>query len=160
MDFKWSCNPWCAAAIAFTVSSIILSLNSGKTQSVRSLVSSLNAQQKERYDLIASARGKIYATGLGIGSVLAGFYIWTQQRSSSPPIASRAVCQFIVILELVAYMYYILAPKPELLVVSLANERLREKWASAYRSMQWRHHGAFALAAVAVASAGMVICRS
>lgn len=102
-------------------------------------------------------------TGLVIGAVLAAVYVWTQTRAAQGDRAayftSIHMCQFVVILEVVTYIYYMLAPKPELLVVSLASERLREKWASAYRSMQLRHYSAFALAATAVVAAGTVVCR-
>jgi hypothetical protein len=120
--------------------------------------SALGQKDKDRYDKIVQARGSIYTSGLAVGVVAAAISFWSQQRNGRRPKMQTAVCQTVVIVEVVVYLYYMLAPKPELMVVGLASERLRAKWAAASRSMQLRQYGALALAVCAVTASSLVVC--
>lgn len=153
------CSSWCTAALIFAISSIAFSLRSCSSDAVGSLVSALNTQQRQQYSSITGSRRNIYLAGLCLGTVLAGLFVWLRTRDGQPLMSSLSACQFVVVLEVCIYMYYMLAPKPELFVVTLASERLREKWATAYRSMQLRHYASFAFAIAAVGAASMVTCK-
>ena len=159
IDITAGCNQWCGLAAVFAVASIFTTLNACGGKAVAALRAALNTNQREVYDGIASSRLNIYIMGLCLGFILAIGFVVMKSRTGQPLVSLISLCQLISISQTVVYLYYMLAPKPELMVVSLANERQREKWAVAYRSMQFRYYSAFLLSAVSVGSAGYLACK-
>ena len=159
IDIKAGCNQWCGLAAVFAMASIFTTLNACGGKAVSLFRAALNTNQKEVYDGIASSRLHIYIVGLCLGLVLAIGFIMMKSRTGQPIVSLISLCQLVSITQVVVYMYYMLAPKPELMVVNLANERQREKWAIAYRSMQVRYYSAFLLSAISVGSAGYLVCK-
>jgi len=158
MAWTQFCTPWCLAAIVLALSSVFVTANACGTAAVKSLQAALGPQQREIYENIVSSRLRIYLTGSVIGFLLACAFLFFKTRAGQALYSPLSLCQLVVIFEVIQYLYYMLAPKPELMVVSLGTEKLREKWAAAYRSMQLRHYVGFGLALAAVVSGSAVAC--
>jgi hypothetical protein len=141
------------------MASVFTTMNACGGKAVSIFRAALNTNQKEVYDGITSARLHIYIVGLCLGLALAIGFIMMKSRTGQPIVSLISLCQLVSITQVVVYMYYMLAPKPELMVVNMANERQREKWAIAYRSMQVRYYSAFLMSVVSVGSAGYLACK-
>lgn len=158
IDITSGCNHWCGLAAVFAAASIFTTLNACGGKAVSLFRAALTTNQRDVYDGIAASRLQIYIIGLCLGLVMSMGFVMMKSRTGQSLVSLMSLCQVVSITQVVIYMYYMLAPKPELMVVSLANERLREKWAIAYRSMQVRHYSAFLLSIISVGASGYLVC--
>ena len=140
----------CVGAAVLALGSVFVAASQSTSKTTADFVAVLDTRQRERYTDIVNARRRVYTIGLSLGLALGAALVWTKTRIGQQLVSAQSLYQLIIVTQLVCYFYYILAPKPQLMVVTLASERLRERWAEAYRSAQLRQSLAFVLAAASV----------
>ena len=149
----------CVGAAVLALGSVFVAASQSNSSTKANFVAVLDTRQRERYADIVTSRQRVYKIGLSLGLALGAALVWTKTRIGQQLLSAQSLYQLIIVSQLVCYSYYILAPKPQLMVVTLASERLRERWAEAYRSAQLRQYCAFVLAAASVTLGCISVCN-
>ena len=68
------------------------------------------------------------------------------------------VCIIITITLVTNYLFYILYPKKDYMILHLKNKEQIEEWLDIYKYMQFRYHLGFVLGIVALIFASIAIC--
>jgi uncharacterized membrane protein len=144
------CMVHCAVSVIFLFGMLYLSFAVDKTSLATKLTSQLNADQQEKYNQIIQRRRSIYLTGFGIGTVLAIVAVVYSKASKGTKLAWTDLCLAGSIIFLTTYFYYILSPKPELMVVYLDTEEQRQAWSEIYKVMAFQYHLGLFLGVLAV----------
>lgn len=144
------CMIHCGLAMVFLIGMIYFAFSVDKTTVAQSLYSQLNAQQQTKYTEIIQKRRSIYLTGFGLGTALAFLAILYNHSKRGSKIRWSDLCLIGSIVFLTSYFYYILSPKPELMVVYLTTESQRKAWADIYRTMSFHYHFGLFLGILAV----------
>lgn len=145
----------CAIAFVLLAGMVYLSFAVDKSAVTQSLMNELNDAQKLRYLDIIQKRRSIYLTGFTIGLFLSVVAI-SMQRSYG----WSSVCLAGMITLLTVYFYYVLSPKPDLMVVYLDTEKQRQIWAEIYRKMTFHYHVGLLLGVIAVMVFMRGLCNS
>ena len=122
-----------------------------KVTVTQSLFDTLNETQKQKYREIVQKRRSIYLTGFGLGVSLAFLAtIWLKTVRKTRGFEWSDLCLIGSIVFLTSYFYYILSPKPELMVVYLDTVEQRQTWANIYRTMTFHYHLGLFIGVIAV----------
>lgn len=132
------CMIHCGIAMVFLIGMIYFAFAVDKMTVAQGLYGQLDAQQQQKYTEIIQKRRSIYLTGFGVGTALAFLTILYNKRGSK--MGWTDLCLVGSIIFLTSYFYYILTPKPELMVVYLTTESQRKAWADIYRKMSFNYH--------------------
>jgi heme/copper-type cytochrome/quinol oxidase subunit 4 len=96
-----------------------------------------------------------YALGFGLAVVLIvlNMTMKKQKLSKGSMACTTAATMFIV-----QYLYYILSPKSDWILLHLNTQEQKEKWLDVYRTMQYNCHVSVALGVVAAAALSHGFC--
>lgn len=130
----------CAVAFVFLVAMVYMSFAVDKTTISQGLFNQLNELQKQKYMEIIQKRREIYLHGFAIGICLSVFAVLISRSNGQSKMGWSTLCFIGCITFLSVYFYYMLSPKPELLVVYLDKEEQRKTWAQIYRTMSFTYH--------------------
>lgn len=145
------CYVHCAIALVFLIGMVYMSFAVDKTAVNRALMKTLTPEMKDHYVHIVQSRRNLYLQGFMLGLFLSFIAIMAKKvQHKSNEFAWQDVCLAGSITFLTVYFYYILSPKPELMVVHLQTECQRRTWAAVYRTMQWHYHIGLFLGVLAV----------
>lgn len=138
----------CGIALVFLIGMFYFSFAVDKTSQAQSLYRQLNPEQQQKYTEIIQKRRSIYLMGFGVGTVLA--FLALLYAKTKRGLVWSDLCLVGSVIFLTTYFYYILSPKPELMVVYLQTEAQRKTWADIYRSMAFHYHLGLFLGVLAV----------
>ena len=146
-------------AITFLVANIYLSLTADKGEMKQSFMNTLSEDQRVRYERIIQERRDIYFKGYLVGLVCAVLFVFATRDVKRTKIMSTGiVCAVGGITLLVNYLYYILSPKSDFMIVHLDNKHQREAWLDIYRHMQVKYHIGLVLGVIAAMLAAKATC--
>lgn len=153
------CMIYCAVAVVFVVSTIYMAFAVDKTAVTSGLMRLLSPEQKNHYLKISRIRRSIYLQGMMLGLIFS-FVAVMARKSKSPaqPFGWTDMCMVGGITFLTVYFYYILARKPQLMVVHLDTKEQREAWAHVYKTMCYNYHVGLFLGVLAVVTLMRGLC--
>ena len=137
-------------AIAFFIADIYMALTADKSNYKDAFIQTLDSEQKIKYENIIKERRNIYFKGYGVGLVLSIiFLIMTDKLRKSNLISAGIICSVGGITLLTCYLFYIIHPKSDYMILGLSKPEQREKWLDIYRHMQLKYHMGLALGVIA-----------
>ncbi len=139
----------CSLAVVFLVANLYMTFTADQVDAKRKLYAALTPQELKEYEHIIVARRRIYLEGYLVGLILS-FMILVMNVWQRVPLGRLSIaCTVGAVTLITNYFYYMLSPKPDLLVVHLAEPRKRELWQQVYRRMQVKYHVGLLLGIVA-----------
>jgi hypothetical protein len=152
------CGTTCIIALVFLIANIytILSCANDKKDKTNFL-NVLTSKQKEIYEEIINERKTIYYMGYGLGILLAIFTIFILKKILKIRFNNMSlVCLVGSIVFVTNYLFYILYPKSDYMLLHLSDKRQITEWLKIYRKMQYKFHLGFVFGIIAV----IVFCIS
>tara|TARA_A100001011_G_C14209011_1_gene799064 strand:+ start:391 stop:861 length:471 start_codon:yes stop_codon:yes gene_type:complete len=144
------CKTWCFIAIVFFIADLYMALTADKCNYKDAFIETLDDGQKNRYDNIIKERRSIYFKGYATGLVLSIiFLIMTDKLRKSNLISAGIICSVGGITLLTCYLFYIIHPKSDYMILSLSKAEQRERWLDIYRHMQLKYHMGLAFGVIA-----------
>jgi len=141
----------CLVAFMFVGASLYTMLNCTKCPPFTSYFDSLDNKQKYLYLSIVEERKKLAMWGLMLGLLLAFFYLFFMKNKIN---IFMNGCAFAGIVLLTQYLFYMLYPKTDYMVLHLKQEQM-EGWLNVYKQMQYRYHMGMLLGVVGYFLLGM-----
>jgi len=151
------CLIWCSLGIAFFIANLVVTYSADKIFDKKRFYKTLTPELIERYEAIIQERRDIYIRGYIWGLILALVAIFYGQHSKKMNVTST-VCVGAGITLLVNYLYYILYPKSDTMIIHLYREDQRVEWHKIYRSMQLNYHIGLVLGIIAAGFFSGSIC--
>jgi len=153
------CGTTCALAITFLVADIYLAMTADCVKNKDEFMNMLSNEQRKRYTDIIEERKGIYFKGYLVGLVCAILFIFmTRDVKRTKIMSTGIICAVGGITLLVNYLFYILSPKSDFIIVHLDDKKQREAWLSIYRNMQVKYHIGLVLGVVAAMLAAKATC--
>lgn len=152
------CGTTCVIALVFLIANIytILSCANDKKDKI-DFLNVLTAEQKNTYKKIINERKTIYYMGYGLGILLAIFTIFIMKKVLKIRFNNMSlVCLVGSIVFVTNYLFYILYPKSDYMLLHLSDKRQITEWLKIYRKMQYKFHLGFVFGIIAV----IVFCIS
>lgn len=153
------CGTTCALAITFLVADIYMTISADKGDMKQDFMKLLSDEQKTRYENIIEERKHIYFKGYLVGIICSILFIFvTRDFKRTKWMSIGIVCAVGGITMLVNYLYYIMSPKTDYMVLHLDSKKQREAWLAIYRYMQLKYHTGLALGVIAAMLAAKATC--
>ena len=152
------CGITCIIALIFLIANIytILSCANDKKDKTNFL-NVLTSKQKDTYEKIINERKTIYYMGYVLGILLAIFTIYIMKKVLKIRFNNISlVCLVGSIVFVTNYLFYILYPKSDYMLLHLSDKRQITEWLNIYRKMQYKFHLGFVFGIIAV----IVFCIS
>jgi len=152
------CGITCIIALIFLIANIytILSCANDKKDKTNFL-NVLTSKQKDTYEKIINERKTIYYMGYVLGILLAIFTIFIMKKVLKIRFNNMSlVCLVGSIVFVTNYLFYILYPKSDYMLLHLSDKRQITEWLNIYRKMQYKFHLGFVFGIIAV----IVFCIS
>lgn len=152
------CGTTCVIALVFLIANIytILSCANDKKDKIEFL-NVLTSEQKNTYEKIINERKTIYYMGYGFGILLAIVIIFIMKKILKIRFNNMSlVCLVGSIVFVTNYLFYILYPKTDYMLLHLSDKRQITEWLKIYRKMQYKFHLGFVFGIIAV----IVFCIS
>ena len=144
------CKTWCFVAIAFFIADIYMALTADNSNYKDAFIQTLDESQKIKYENIIKERRNIYFKGYAVGLVLSIlFLIITDKLKKSNLMSNGIICSVGGITLLTCYLFYIIHPKSDYMILELSKDEQRSKWLDIYRHMQLKYHIGLALGVLA-----------
>lgn len=152
------CGTTCIIALVFLIANVytILSCANDKKDKTEFL-NVLTSEQKNTYEKLINERKKIYYMGYGFGILLAIVVIFIMKKILKIRFNNISlVCLVGSIVFVTNYLFYILYPKSDYMLLHLTDKRQITEWLKIYRKMQYKFHLGFVFGILAV----IVFCMS
>tara|TARA_B110001450_G_scaffold45573_3_gene42168 strand:- start:981 stop:1451 length:471 start_codon:yes stop_codon:yes gene_type:complete len=152
------CGTTCIIALVFLIANIytILSCANDKKDK-QNFLNVLSNEQKNTYEKIINERKTIYYIGYIFGILLAIFAIFIIKKVLKIRFNNMSlVCLVGSIVFVTNYLFYILYPKSDYMLLHLSDKRQITEWLKIYRKMQYKFHLGFVFGIIAV----IVFCIS
>ena len=152
------CGITCIVALVFLIANIYIIFScSNNKQLKKNFLNVLNEEQKITYEKIINERKNIYYGGyiLGILLSLIGYFSITKFTKMSFNKISL-ICFVGAITFVTNYLFYILYPKSDYMLLHLNDKKQIQEWLNIYKTMQFKFHIGFVLGILAV----MIFCSS
>jgi uncharacterized membrane protein YkgB len=141
------CGTSCFAAVVFLIANLYVTFTADKTSGKDALYDTLDKKDIVRYEAIVKERRNIYLQGYGLGILIALVLLSLMDRRKMGKMA--LVCFAGGITLTVNYLYYMLKPKSDYMVLHLDKEDQRQAWLNINRHMQVKYHLGLALGILA-----------
>jgi len=141
------CGTSCFAAFVFLIANLYVTFTADKTSGKDALYDTLDKKDIVRYEAIVKERRNIYLQGYGLGILIALVLLSLMDRRKMGKMA--LVCFAGGITLTVNYLYYMLKPKSDYMVLHLDKEDQRQAWLNINRHMQVKYHLGLALGILA-----------
>lgn len=135
------CKISCIIAVVCLIIQLFLMFSPSIYNEFTEFDSTLTDKLKERYQKITEERRNISLKGYGLGLILSAIFLLLNKNSK---IMSK-VCIVGSVTFLTNYLFYILSPKSDYMVLHLDKESQRKEWLDIYRKMQLKYHTGFIL---------------
>ena len=153
------CSISCLITVVFFVSMVYKLIMIDKESYDSGFSDLLSDVQLKKYTDIVEERKNLSIQGYGLGFTLAvtqiflNMYMKKQKLSKMSMVCTTASTVFIV-----QYLYYILSPKSDWIILHLDTPEQREKWLEVYRNMQYHCHVSVALGILAAGGLAHSFC--
>lgn len=142
------CLSWCFVAIVFLIANLYVSFTADKGVLKRDFYSVLNDHQISKYNELVKERRNIYLQGYFVGFVVAIIFILLTQRGGKL-FNMGVICIAGAITLVVNYLYYMLYPKRDFMILHLNNLEQKQAWLNIYKHMQYKYHIGLVLGIIA-----------
>jgi len=152
------CGTTCIIALIFLIANIYTILSCANDKKDKTdFLNVLTSKQKDTYEKIINERKTIYYMGYVIGILLAIFAIFIMKKVFKIHFNNISlVCLVGSIVFVTNYLFYILYPKSDYMLLHLSDKRQITEWLKIYRKMQYKFHLGFVFGIIAV----IVFCIS
>lgn len=150
------CYKCCGLALVFLIANIFMIFSCNKKLK-EDFKNTLSQEQKDLYQSIINERKLIYYGGYLLGIFLSILVVAFFKKLLKLNKMSN-VCIIATITFVTNYLFYILYPKKDYMILHLKNKEQIEEWLDIYKYMQFRYHLGFVLGIVALIFASMAIC--
>jgi hypothetical protein len=140
----------------FLIANIYTILSSSRDKSDKQdFLNVLNDKQKLTYENIIKERKNIYYIGYILGLILSFIIIFIIKKINKNKLNNTSlVCLVGSITFITNYLFYILYPKTDYMLLHLNDKKQIEEWLKIYKKMQFKFHMGFVLGIIAV----MIFC--
>jgi len=152
------CGTTCVIALVFLIANVYTILSCANDKKDKTdFLNVLTSEQKNTYEKIINERKTIYYIGYGMGILLAIFTIFIMKKVLKIRFNNMSlVCLVGSIVFVTNYLFYILYPKSDYMLLHLSDKRQITEWLKIYRKMQYKFHLGFVFGIIAV----IVFCIS
>ena len=144
----------CIIAIVLFIANIYVMITCGESNEKEAFYKTLNPSLKKRYENIIEERKSIYFKGFGLGIILSAIVILS--CNTRKPV--HMACLAGAITFSITYLFYIIHPKSDYMILHLTTEKERSAWLDIYRSMQLKYHMGLVIGIAAAMAGGYSIC--
>jgi len=148
------CGVSCAVALVLFVANVYLTITADHSGDKERFYKTLSSELIDRYERIIEERKSIYMKGFAYGLALSGVAIF-MCRARKP---LHMACLAGAITLATTYLFYIIHPKSDYMILHLDGDKQRAAWLDIYRSMQYKYHVGLVIGIAAAMSAGYSIC--
>ena len=152
-----NCLLLCSIGIALLIANLVVTLTSDKGKQKDIFYKTLTPELVAKYEDIIKERKEIYIKGYFYGLILA-FILVAYANKLRKINTMGGICVMAGITFLTNYLYYILTPKSDSMVIHLDKEEQRVEWQKIYRSMQVKYHSGLVLGIIAAGFLGASAC--
>ena len=144
------CCTTCIIAFVFLVANFYTILSCSNTNK-EDFYNVLTNNQKETYNRIIDERKYIYYMGYGLGLILSLLIIFINKKMFQSKLNNVSlVCLVGATTFITNYLFYILYPKSDYMLLHLNDKKQIEEWLKIYRKMQFKYHIGFVFGIIAV----------
>ena len=144
------CKISCIIALIFLIIKLYLMFSPSIYNEFAEFDNTLTDSLKERYQKIIEERRNISLKGYGFGLILSAIYLYFNKNSK----IMTKVCIVGSITFVTNYLFYIIYPKSDYMILHLDKDTQRKEWLDIYRKMQLKYHSGFLLGIIIA----MLIC--
>lgn len=135
------CSSWCVVAIIFFIANVYVAFTADKGLLKRDFYSVLSESQINTYNKLTRERRMIYLQGYAFGFILALVFILLSKNYRGGKLLNTGIICFAGAITLVFnYLYYMLYPKSDYMVLHLQNIEQKQAWLNIYKHMQFKYH--------------------
>ena len=144
------CCTTCIIAFVFLVANFYTIFSCSNTNK-EDFYNVLTNNQKETYNRIIDERKYIYYMGYGLGLILSLLIIFINKKIFKSRLNNISlVCLIGATTFITNYLFYILYPKSDYMLLHLNDKKQIEEWLKIYRKMQFKYHIGFVFGIIAV----------
>ena len=146
----FNCN-LCIIAVVFLIANIFTIISCNSDNYKQNFKNLLTKQQNLIYEKIITERTIIYYSGYALGIILSILTIFIMTKIMKIKLATTSlVCIIGAITFITNYLYYILYPKSDYMLLHLNDKKQIEGWLDIYKTMQFKFHLGFVFGIIAV----------
>ena len=152
------CGVTCIIALVFLIANIYIIFSCSNNKEIKqNFLNVLNEEQKNTYENLINERKNIYYIGYALGIILSLIgYLVINKFTKMHFNKLSLVCFVGAITFVTNYLFYILYPKSDYMLLHLNDKKQITEWLNIYRTMQIKFHVGFVLGIIAV----MIFCTS
>jgi hypothetical protein len=156
---KRFCSSWCYIAIVFLVANIYVSFTADKTDRKDRLYKTLSPEGIKQYENIVRERRDIYLKGYIFGLIISILFLYgVQGIRRTSMINTGLICIVGAITLICNYLFYIIHPKSDYMVLHLNTKAQRQAWLDIYRHMQFKYHSGLVFGIIAAMLFAKSVC--
>ena len=153
------CGTSCFIAIVLLITNIYMIFSCKNTTLKSEFMNVLSEEQKKTYIDIIEERKNIYYTGFGLGILLSLLFIFILNLKKIKLNKVSNVCIVGLITFLTNYLYYILIPKKDYMLLHLTDKEQIKRWLDIYKYMQFNYHVGFLIGIMSVCVFSYSFCN-
>ena len=152
------CGITCIIALVFLIANIYIIFSCSNNKELKkNFLNVLNEEQKITYEKIINERKNIYYSGYILGIILSLIGYFSIKKFTTMRFNKVSLICFVGAITFVTnYLFYILYPKSDYMLLHLNDKKQIQEWLNIYRTMQFKFHIGFVLGILAV----MIFCSS
>lgn len=150
------CYKCCGLGLIFLIANIFIIFSCNK-KFKNDFKNSLSNEQKKLYLDIINERKWIYYSGYILGLFLS-ILVVTFFKNIFKLTKISNICIIVTITFVTNYLFYILYPKKDYMILHLKNEEQIKDWLNIYKYMQFRYHLGFVIGIIALIFGSIAIC--
>ena len=152
------CGITCIIALVFLIANIYIIFSCSNNKELKkNFLNVLNEEQKITYEKIIDERKNIYYSGYILGIILSLIGYFSIKKFTTMRFNKVSLICFVGAITFVTnYLFYILYPKSDYMLLHLNDKKQIQEWLNIYRTMQFKFHIGFVLGILAV----MIFCSS
>ena len=144
------CGSTCIIALIFLFANIY-TIFSCQNINKQDFYNVLNNHQKHKYIIIISERRNIYFMGFVLGILLGFVLSFYAKKVLHYRFNKTSLTCFVVSITFITnYLFYILYPKSNYMLLELDDKKQIQEWLKIYKKMQFKYHFGFILGIIAV----------
>jgi len=124
----------CSLGLVFLIANIFTMFCVDKCDNKQKFMDMLSEEQKKKYNKIICERRRIYFMGYSFGLFVSIISIFNETNNL------KRVCMSGAITMIISYLFYILYPKSDYMILHLNDKKKRKVWLDIYKQMQKRYH--------------------
>ena len=157
------CYGSCMFASVFLIANVYTMFSCSNDNNKQQFKNTLTQEQQILYEKIIAERKKIYYGGFLLGIVLSFIALYFGNKflfsSNSKSASMPKICMIASITFVTNYLFYILYPKTDYMLLHLNDKTQIQGWLAIYKKMQFKFHLGFILGIIAVTIYAYGFCK-